>query len=76
MKIGDKVRIINYGHLIWYKDEKTDKIKWMDLYPELVGKEAKIVEKTKTQGVKYYGLKIKGEGYMSWFTKKQLEKIL
>jgi len=43
--IGDKVRIINYGHLIWENRNAEDPklsftdVVWRDMSPDLVGQE-------------------------------------
>ncbi len=67
--IGDKVRIVNYGALMWGVED--GKPFFYDWQPQLVGKEATIKKVFKGE----YGLNVKGEGYISWFSKKQLKLI-
>lgn len=77
--IGDKVRIINYGHLIWEGKpcspigkviKETDKVYWTDLKPEYVGREDMICGVSMIQGVPSYSLKTS-----SWYDEGQLELI-
>ena len=74
-KIGDKVRIIGYGHLFWSYDKPSDKIPtWYDMSPELVGQIGIIANITNTQGIPKYALK--GPNKYAWYDEKQLEKVL
>ena len=79
MNVGDKVRIVNYGHLIWSRDgmelpihstSNDGKIKWYDIRPDLVGEETVIIDITETQGKKKYGTSL-----FYWANKNQLEKL-
>jgi hypothetical protein len=68
-KIGDKVRIINYGHRIY--DIKNGKLcNPIDINPDIIGKKGVIVEK---HGKQYaiHGIKTK----YAWYDKEQLEAI-
>ena len=92
-KIGDKLRIINYGSLIWqnktnqdaerkfhedngfpYKELKVlsddGKTQWLDLHPELVGKEG-IVDKISDSG----DYALTGLSKHAWYSENQLELI-
>ncbi len=80
-KIGDKVRIINYGHPIWesksfYKESTSkhiiyedEELRWIDISPNIVGKEG-IVEKVDVvQGTPQYSIK----GIGAWYFEEQME---
>ena len=81
--IGDKVRIVKYGSLLWenvtmpqpegkrhiYKDRNP--IRWFDINPELVGKEAVVQEVHNTQGRPKYVLS--GLTKVAWYDHEQLE---
>lgn len=80
--IGDKVKIVNYGSLLWeakpctpvfkvYKE--TEELYWTDITPELVGKEALIKEVSMTQGIPSYALS--GVNKVAWYGEEQLEMI-
>jgi len=84
--IGDNVRIVKYGHLIW--ESKTmpgqrsnqksyyedDKRAWIDIVPHIVGKEGKVYQKIKTDNGYRYSLSgISGKH--SWYYFEQLELI-
>lgn len=80
-KVGDKVRIVNYGHAILMSKRNINLEEsgfkflkeaedlpfqvWIDINPSLVGKSGEIVEVGMT------GYSIKGIG--SWFQDNQLE---
>lgn len=79
-KVGDRVRIVNYGHLIWSWEEMKlplfaqsgDGVYWYDLGSEDVGKVGVIVKATKTQEIDQYA--IEGEpNKKAWYTNNQLE---
>lgn len=86
-KEGDKVKIIKYGHLIWFFKNidqpsflssapvysENDNVKWIDISPEMIGKEAIIGEVTITQGIPKYALL--GVNKTAWYTEEQLELI-
>jgi hypothetical protein len=81
-KVGDQVKIVNYGHLYWTQEvEDTPYYHrpegggcWYDMSPGLVGKVGIIVEAHKTQGIDNYS--IKGEpSKKAWYHNDQLELI-
>jgi len=87
-KIGQKVRVIKYGHPIWHNKttqslkeglsfpviKEDDEMIWYDINSELVGKTGVIDGESKTQGVFHYS--IKGiPGKHAWYDENQLEKI-
>ena len=78
-KVGNKVKIVKYGHLIWesknvevsmFKHEKPyaedDFGYWYDIHPELIGKTGMITGKSGNAG---YSIDPLGD----WFHKNQLE---
>ncbi len=71
--IGDKVRIINYGHHIWERGEWDGKIKMIDLSPDLVGKEGIVSKATLTQGIPQYA--VDGLRKHAWYNEDQLLMI-
>ncbi len=75
--LGDRVEIVNYGHQIWNSIEGSDKVNVIDLQPQLVGKQATIMESTENQpGYEQYKLDIDGYGSRAWFGLKQLKDAL
>lgn len=84
-KIGDKVRIVNYGHLIYESSKNENPLKFktisddgniriMDMLPEIVGKEGVIVDISETQGEVSYA--IDGiVGKHAWYNEDQIELI-
>lgn len=79
-KIGDNVRIVNYGHPIWSWGEMKcfkliEKSKngmfWYDICPELVGKKAVVDGLSETQGKHSYFLA--GVNKHAWYSDNQLE---
>jgi len=85
--IGDKVRIVNYGHLIWqnknFNNEpmmafplytEDENCWWLDMSPDLVGQIGIIQQATVTQGHSQYAIDgIKGKH--AWYDDEQLEMI-
>jgi hypothetical protein len=87
LSVGDKVKIINYGHFTWaYKDawhkmysskpsniiKETEGAYHFDISPEKVGQEDTIKLISEPQpGLIRYGLEKNG----SWYSKEQLELI-
>lgn len=85
-KVGDEVKIVKYGALIWenknvkepksslpliYEDEN---IRWLDLCPEVVGQTGIVVKSTMTQKKPLYAIDgIEGKG--AWYCEEQMEKI-
>lgn len=83
-KVGDKVRVINYGSLIWqwgdtsevehliYKKEED--ITWLDLDKSLIGQIGIISKADITQGIDKYS--IEGiQGKIAWYDNGQLELL-
>jgi len=70
--VGDKVRVVGYGHLIFgfENGRKTT----TDICADLVGKEGTVKEVTETQGKIKYALD--GLSKTAWYDEKQLEKVL
>ena len=88
-KIGDKVRIVNYGHLFWtIKNQpnessfietlpiykEDDNIDWIDANHGIVGKEGVVSNVSTTQGVPQYSIKGIPEK-SSWYNEGQMELI-
>lgn len=82
-KVGDKVRVIRYGHPFWSWQKipgakllsKDKSPYWYDMSPDLVGKEGTICKVTSTQGDIQYA--INGiSGKYAWYDEEQLEKVL
>ena len=81
-KVGDKVRVVNYGHPIWSFDEmdlpliqEQEDSKWKvyDLNPELIGQEGTVVDAHLTQDIPRYALE--GPRKYAWYDEKQLELL-
>ena len=83
--IGDKVRIVNYGQLMWGNKsahggkllegfpiiQEDEDFLWVDLRPDIVGQEG-VVDVAKTnQGIDEYSV----HGVGAWFNNDQLEFI-
>ena len=84
--IGDKVRIVNYGHPIWENKNvdqpklsfpvitEDENIRWLDISPQFVGQTG-VVDKVKvTQGIPEYaidGIKDKH----AWYSENQMEMV-
>ena len=82
-KVGDKVRVINYGAPMWSWDEipgatlisKDEKGPyWYDLRPEVLGEIGIVHEAHLTQGIPQYALN--GTTIYAWYGEQQLEEIL
>lgn len=68
---GDKVKIVECYHPIWFPGNKMK-----DLFPSRVGKEGVIAGFKKTQGRWSYSIHFNGDsGPTSWFEDWQIEKI-
>lgn len=85
-KVGDRVKIIKYGHLFWLNKSVTDiseetpvffeddDFLWFDMSPELVGKIGYVSEVTITQEISQYALDgIKSKS--AWYDEGQLRKL-
>mgnify|MGYP001003825553 FL=1 len=82
-KMGDKVRVINYGALLWDRNGKlpfkkmklsTDEVYLYDIMPELVGKEGIVDKVSVTQGIVGYALNNIPEKY-AWYHEDQLTLV-
>lgn len=62
--IGDKVRVINYGSLMWDENGSTD------ILPELVGKEG-LIQEVYNNSYSISGIK----GKHAWYDEGQLEMV-
>lgn len=82
--IGDKVKIVNYGHLIWENKEvypkpstsfpiyhETENVRWLDMSPHLVGRMDLIEKVSVVQGTPKYSLNKNG----AWFAEENLELV-
>ncbi len=83
--IGDKVKIVNYGSLLWenkkvddpkldlpvYKE--TENVIWKDMSAYLVGQEGIVAQVTNTQGRPKYC--IDGLDKYAWYDEEQMELI-
>lgn len=84
--IGDKVRIVEYGHLIWENKNfdqpklsfpvyvEDDAMRWLDMSPHLVGQEGIIQKVTITQGQPQYAIDGIPQKH-AWYDEQQLEMI-
>jgi hypothetical protein len=71
-QVGDKVKIINYGHIIWYMEGES--ILMGDLAKDLLGQTGTITDSEKINGHEKYA--IHGiETKRAWFNEDQLELI-
>ncbi len=70
--VGDKVKIVNYGHVMWYM--KGESILKGDLRKDLLGKEGIVIEINDTQ-VPYVEYSYSVNGLGAWFNEDQLELI-
>jgi len=85
-KVGDQVKIINYGHPIWAHNSETmpisfpviwvgDDTKVYDMSPELIGQTGVIDKVNITQGKDGYS--INGiNGKLDWYNNDQLEFLI
>lgn len=85
--IGDKVKIVKYGHLILESKnvdhpklsfpliEEDENMRWLDMSPDLVGQEGLVSEVSITQGIPNYAIDgIKGKH--AWYDEEQMEMII
>jgi hypothetical protein len=70
-KVGDQVRVVNYGSWIW--EWRAQRMEWVDISPELVGQTGVVVDAHKTQEIDQY--KLKGPNKVAWYHNDQLELI-
>jgi hypothetical protein len=82
-EIGDKVKVVNYGHLMWSNKKSGMKMKlpiisedgnivWHDFLSKIVGKVGVVVEVIETQGIVNYSLNGIPQK-TSWYNEEQLE---
>ena len=70
--IGDKVKIVKYGHPYWVNKDGDIIVK--DMSPELIGQKGLVDEVTITQGIPMYAIDgIKGKH--AWYNEDQMELI-
>lgn len=70
--IGDKVKVVNYGHHIW--ETRDGKMMTFDIAPQVIGKEGIIAKVGTTQGIISYSIDgIKGKA--AWYHEDQLEMM-
>jgi len=84
-KVGQEVKIIKYGSLIWVTKNgpsifdsfttysETDTIKFVDISPGLIGQRGVIDQVTITQEIPKYALK--GPYKYAWYDEEQLQLI-
>jgi len=91
-QVGDQVRVVNYGSLIWISKNQTpeelkmyenmlkniyhedDKVWWVDMGKDLIGKVGTVGTVSVTQGVPAYSLDGIPEK-ASWYQEGQLEFV-
>ena len=87
-KTGDKVRIVNYGHLIWIHENeimnydksigvflgKNGFMHWYDIRPEKIGR-IYVVANENDMGGSYQLNNLDGSYGFAWADEKQLELI-
>lgn len=80
MDVGDKVKIVNYGCLVWERKNgdtppnpiyETEYIYAIDVHRELVGKESVVTEVKKGYTANFYKL----ENMSGYYSEIQLEKL-
>ena len=84
--IGDKVKIVNYGHPIWENKKmrqpklsfplisENEDIRWLDMSPDLIEQEGIVEKVSMTQGMPHYAIDgIKGKH--SWYDEGQMEMV-
>ena len=84
--IGDKVKIVNYGHPIWVNKKveelklsfplirEDENVRILDMSPDLIGQEGIVSEVSMTQGIPNYAIEgIKGKH--AWYQEGQMEMI-
>ena len=70
-KIGNVVKVINYGGLVWYR--VGGELKEWDICPQMVGQTGIVREVNEVQGSYKYALDIPGK--QAWYDEGQLESI-
>jgi hypothetical protein len=84
-KVGDKVRIVNYGSAMWLRKKLKETAFRLirkditrgyiyDHQPEIVGKEGIIAQVTMTQGIPSYAIDGIRQKY-AWYHEGQLELV-
>ena len=75
--VGDKVRIVNYGHPIMQvipENKDGERISWIDISPEIVGREGIVCEVSMIQGTPQYAIDGIPEKH-AWYSEPQMEMI-
>lgn len=71
-KVGDNVKIVNYGHTVWYMEGES--ILMGDLRKDIIGQNGVISKTQNVQNVTTYC--VNGIiGKTAWFNQNQLELI-
>lgn len=70
-KIGDRVRVVNYGHQIFRN--KKGKMIPIDMSPEHIGRDGIVVEISMTNDIPKYA--IHGPNKKSWYYEDQMELV-
>lgn len=84
MNVGQKVRVVKYGHLVWESKSGTtsdyttywenEKSRWIDVKSELVGRIGEISETVCLGGQNKYRIEALDSG-KQWYNEDQLELI-
>lgn len=79
-KIGDMVRVVNYGHPILMSPDMLAQTsfpviggRWVDIDKDVVGQTGVVVEAQVTQGRSQYA--VEGPSKHAWYDDEQLELI-
>ena len=82
-KVGEKVRVVNYGHLLFTNEpykfnykllEEKGSARLYDVSVDLLGKTGDVTEVCESQGKFTYALS--GLRKVAWYNEDQLEKVL
>ena len=81
-RIGDQVKIVEYGLMAWTKEKiidgkwrVLDTPEWFDMSPERVGRIGIIIKATETQGKDGYVLWSKKDGRTAWYHNDQIKLL-
>lgn len=76
MNVGDKVKIISYGEMVWFTQgcANCTNGEWKDMQPEIVGKEGIVDDVAMAMGLQVYSLSGIPEK-ARWYNSNQLFKI-
>ncbi len=70
-KLGDQVKIVNYGHLYFGEESKQA----VDIAPHSIGQIGIVTEAEKVLGVDKYSLAMPSNCKQSWYDNGQLELV-